>query len=50
VNPRLIQLKNVILAPHIGSATDEARNAMGRIAATNVLLFLRGQEPLHRVV
>ena len=50
VNPRLLTMKNVVLAPHIGSATDEARNAMGRIAATNVLLFLRGQEPLHRVV
>jgi glyoxylate reductase len=50
VDPRLLALKNVVLAPHIGSATEEARNAMGRIAATNVLLFLRGSEPLHRVV
>jgi glyoxylate reductase len=50
INPRLIALKNVVLAPHIGSATEEARNAMGRIAATNVMLFLRGREPLHRVV
>ena len=49
VNPRLLSMKNVVLAPHIGSATEEARNAMARIAATNVLLFLRGQEPLHRV-
>ncbi|HKR65229.1 MAG TPA: D-glycerate dehydrogenase, partial [Thermoanaerobaculia bacterium] len=29
VNPRLLTMKNVVLAPHIGSATDEARNAMG---------------------
>ena len=50
VNPRLFAMNNVVLAPHIGSATEEARNAMARIAATNVLLFLRGQEPLHRVV
>jgi glyoxylate reductase len=50
VNRRLLAMKNVVLAPHIGSATEEARNAMGRIAATNVLLFLRGSEPLHRVV
>jgi glyoxylate reductase len=49
VNRRLLQLKNVVLLPHIGSATEEARNAMARIAATNVLLFLRGAEPLHRV-
>jgi len=50
VNPRLMRMKNAVILPHVGSATEEARNAMGRIAATNVLLFLRGQEPLHRVV
>lgn len=49
INPRLLTMKNVVLVPHIGSATEEARNAMARIAATNVLLFLRGKEPLHRV-
>jgi glyoxylate reductase len=49
VNPRLLSMKNVVLAPHIGSATEDARNAMARIAATNVLLFLRGQQPLHPV-
>jgi lactate dehydrogenase-like 2-hydroxyacid dehydrogenase len=49
INPRLLTMNNVLLVPHIGSATDEARNAMARIAATNVLLFLRGKEPLHRV-
>ena len=49
VNPRLLRMKNVVVLPHIGSATVEARNAMARIAATNVLLCLRGQEPLHRV-
>ena len=50
VNSRLLPMQNVVLLPHIGSATEEARNAMGRIAATNVLLFLGGAEPLHRVV
>ena len=50
VHPRLLQLKNAVVLPHIGSATEEARNAMARIAATNVLLFLGGAEPLHRVV
>jgi glyoxylate reductase len=50
INPRLLAMKNVVLVPHIGSATEEARNAMARIAATNVLLFLRGREPLHRVI
>jgi glyoxylate reductase len=50
INPRLLRMKNVVILPHIGSATDEARNEMARIAATNVLLALRGEEPLHRVV
>ena len=50
VNPRLLQMKNVVVVPHIGSATDEARNAMARIAATNVLRLLAGQEAVHRVV
>jgi glyoxylate reductase len=50
VHPRLLRMNNVVLLPHIGSATEETRNAMARIAATNVLLFLNGAEPLHRVV
>jgi glyoxylate reductase len=50
INSRLFAMKNVVIVPHIGSATEEARNAMARIAATNVLLFLRGREPLHRVI
>ncbi|HYI08598.1 MAG TPA: D-glycerate dehydrogenase [Thermoanaerobaculia bacterium] len=50
VNPRLLTMKNIVLLPHIGSATEEARNAMATIAATNVFRFLRGMEPLHRVV
>ena len=49
VNPRLLKMKNVVILPHIGSATEEARNAMARIAATNVLRYLQGQEPPHRV-
>lgn len=50
VSSRLFALPNVVLLPHIGSATEEARTAMARIAATNVLLFLSGQEPVTRVV
>jgi glyoxylate reductase len=50
VNPRLLAMKNVVILPHIGSATEEARSAMARIAATNVLRYLQGQAPLHRVV
>lgn len=49
VNPRLLSLNNVVMLPHIGSATEEARSAMARIAATDVARFLRGQPPLHRI-
>jgi glyoxylate reductase len=50
VNPRLLAMPNVVLAPHIGSATEETRSAMARIAATEVARFLRGEKPLHSVV
>lgn len=50
VSARLLAMKNVVLAPHIGSATEEARTAMARIAATDVRRFLRGETPLHVVV
>jgi glyoxylate reductase len=49
VNPRLLTMDNVVLAPHIGSATFETRSAMARIAATDVFRFLKGQQPLHPV-
>jgi glyoxylate reductase len=49
VNPRLMALKNVVIAPHIGSATVETRTAMARIAATDVVRFLKGQSPLNVV-
>jgi len=49
VSSRLRALKNVVIVPHIGSATDEARNGMARIAATDILLFLTGRPPLHVV-
>ena len=49
MNPRLLTMNNVVLAPHIGSATFETRSAMARIAATDVYRFLKGQQPLHAV-
>jgi glyoxylate reductase len=49
VNPRLLTMNNVVIVPHIGSATEEARDAMARTAATDVYKFLRGEQPLHRV-
>jgi glyoxylate reductase len=49
VNPRLLSMPNVVIVPHIGSATEEARNAMARAAATDVLRFLRGLPVVNRV-
>jgi glyoxylate reductase len=49
VDPRLIAMPNVVLAPHIGSATFETRTAMARIAATEVARFLRGEAGEHVV-
>ncbi len=49
VNPRLIAMPNVVVVPHIGSATEEARNAMATLAATSVVRFFRGQEVPNRV-
>ena len=45
----LFGLENIIITPHIASATKEARDQMATIAAKNVILGLRGQELLHCV-
>jgi glyoxylate reductase len=49
VNRRLLTLRNVVALPHIGSATEETRSAMARIAASDVARFLRGETPLHPI-
>jgi len=49
VNPALLRLPNVVLAPHIGSATDETRNEMARKVARDVCLALRGETPKYLV-
>lgn len=46
VHPGLLELDNVVLAPHLGSATRETRTAMADLAARNVLAVLSGQPPL----
>jgi glyoxylate reductase len=49
VPERLRDLPNVVLTPHIASATVETREAMTRVLVDNVLAFLRG-EPLPNAV
>jgi glyoxylate reductase len=46
VHPDLLDLENVVLIPHLGSATVETRTAMGVLAARNVVAVLAGQAPL----
>jgi glyoxylate reductase len=46
VPAELIGLENVVLAPHIGSATETARNGMARLAAENVIAVLEGRPPI----
>lgn len=46
----LINLKNVFLLPHLGSATEETREAMGMRVFNNITSFFNGDEPLDRVV
>lgn len=46
ISKELLKLNNVVLLPHIGSATEEARNAMAELAARNVINVLHGKKPV----
>ncbi|RKY94789.1 MAG: D-glycerate dehydrogenase [Ignavibacteriae bacterium] len=46
ISKELLKLNNVVLLPHIGSATEEARNGMAELAARNVINVLQGKEPI----
>jgi len=48
-NPALAALRNVFLLPHIGSATEETRDAMGFRALDNLDAFFAGKAPGDRV-
>jgi glyoxylate reductase len=50
VYPGLLDLDNIVLVPHLGSATEETRTAMAELAAANVLAVLRGDEPTTAIV
>lgn len=45
VNPLLLKLDNVVLAPHIGSASIDTRRKMSMMAAENALAALSGSRP-----
>ena len=50
VNPRLKELKNVLLLPHMGSATIEGRIEMGEKVIINIKTFLDGHSPPDQVL
>jgi glyoxylate reductase len=46
VHDELFALENVVLAPHLGSATSETRTAMADLAVRNVIAVLSGEAPI----
>jgi glyoxylate reductase len=50
VNPDLVGLPNVILLPHMGSATIEGRVEMGEKVIINIKTYADGHKPPDRVV
>jgi len=45
VSPELLAMDNVLLLPHVGSATDETREKMVQTAVNNILAVIRGEIP-----
>jgi len=50
VNPRLMALPNVVLLPHMGSATEEGRLEMGEKVILNIKTFADGHSPPDQVL
>jgi glyoxylate reductase len=50
VNPKLLKLQNVVLLPHMGSATIEGRIDMGEKVIINIKTFADGHKPPDRVI
>ena len=50
IDPRLLKLDNVVLSPHLGSATHEGRVAMGEKVVINIKTFADGHAPPDRVL
>jgi len=49
LNPELLKFPNVVVIPHLGSATHEARDGMAELAVKNVINVLNGKAPLSPV-
>ena len=49
IDPRLLRTPRLVLAPHVGSATTEARTQMAQLCADAVIAVLDGRRPAHLV-
>ncbi len=49
VHPALISMSNVVLLPHIGSATNETRTAMAMLAVENIIDHFSGRVPRNAI-
>lgn len=49
LHPGYLALENAVLLPHLGSATETARNAMGFLALDGIAAVLRGEKPANLV-
>jgi glyoxylate reductase len=50
INPKLMKLPNVVLLPHMGSATVEGRIDMGEKVIVNIKTFMDGHRPPDRII
>jgi glyoxylate reductase len=45
VEPELLSMENVVLLPHIGSASQQTRTRMATMASENIVAYASGQRP-----
>lgn len=45
VNPALLELENLTVLPHVGSASQHTRNGMGQLVVDNLVAFTKGAPP-----
>ena len=50
ISPKLLKLENVVLLPHMGSATIESRIETGEKVIVNIKTFVDGHKPPDRVI
>ena len=50
ISNALVSMENVVLLPHLGSATTETREAMGMRVLDNLRKFFEGKEPIDKII